>query len=196
MTTTLLQIKRIGIRRRAKQRPGLTSGQDFNVYNLDPYVWFVHKVEKMSAYGFSVDDDVANPTATGPLLAADGTPNHDPSNLQIDFGGIARARQRDAMVPDDTVGHPDRHGHHRCPGEMTEILITRVIRSSPLPVRIQAIRSIRSMHSKSTMKSIIPATGKWEQRSRPRGISPRERLSSIKARPRGSFRRSSWARCH
>jgi hypothetical protein len=68
--------------------PGLTSGQDFNVYNLDPYVWFVHKVEKMSAYGFSVDDDVANPTATGPLLAADGTPNHDPSNLQIDFGGI------------------------------------------------------------------------------------------------------------
>ena len=21
-----------------------TGGQDFNVYNLDPYVWFVHKV--------------------------------------------------------------------------------------------------------------------------------------------------------
>ena len=64
-----------------------TGGQGFNVYNLDPYVWFVHKVEQMSAYGFSVDDDVSNPTATGPLLAADGQANHYPNNLQIDFGG-------------------------------------------------------------------------------------------------------------
>ncbi|WP_169977352.1 hypothetical protein [Tautonia rosea] len=62
-------------------------GQLFNVYNLDPYVWFVHVVQGMSAYGFSVDDDVANPTATGPLLAADGTGNHFPNNLNIGFGG-------------------------------------------------------------------------------------------------------------
>ncbi len=66
---------------------GLTSGQNFNVFNLDPYVWFVHDVQGMSAYGFSVDDDVSNPTATGPLLAADGSANHYPNNLQIDFGG-------------------------------------------------------------------------------------------------------------
>jgi hypothetical protein len=65
-----------------------TGGQTFNVYNLDPYVWFVHYVQEMSAYGFSVDDDVANPTATGPLLGPDGSANPFPNNLQIGFGGI------------------------------------------------------------------------------------------------------------
>ncbi len=69
--------------------PGLLSGQNFNVYNLDPYVWFVHDVQEMSAYGFSVDDDVSNPTATGPLLDASGNPNHYPNNLQIQFGGAS-----------------------------------------------------------------------------------------------------------
>jgi hypothetical protein len=67
-----------------------TGGQEFNVYNLDPYVWFVHSVENMSAYGFSVDDDVANPIATGPLLAPGNVANHSPSNLQIGFGGIGK----------------------------------------------------------------------------------------------------------
>lgn len=66
---------------------GLLSGQQFNVYNLDPYVWFVHRVENMSGYGFSVDDDVSNPQAVGPLLAEDKSPNHAPSNLQVEFGG-------------------------------------------------------------------------------------------------------------
>jgi hypothetical protein len=62
-----------------------TGGQQFNVYNLDPYVRFVHIVEKLSAYGFSVDDDVANPSATGPR---DDNTNHLPKDLQIGFGGI------------------------------------------------------------------------------------------------------------
>jgi hypothetical protein len=35
-------------------------GQNFNVYNLDPFVWFVHKVLNLSGYGFSLDDDVAD----------------------------------------------------------------------------------------------------------------------------------------
>jgi hypothetical protein len=60
----------------------------FGVYNLDPYVWFVHEVQKMSGYAFSVDDDVANPAAPGPVLAPDKTTNHDPSDLQVAFGGI------------------------------------------------------------------------------------------------------------
>jgi len=63
-----------------------TGGQKFNVYNLDPYVWFVHTVEGLTGYGFSVDDDVANPSATGPTEGDDA--NHSPSNLQIGFGGI------------------------------------------------------------------------------------------------------------
>jgi hypothetical protein len=61
-----------------------TGGQKFNVYNLDPYVWFVHSVEQLTGYGFSVDDDVANPSATGPR--GDDT-NHAPSDLQIGFAG-------------------------------------------------------------------------------------------------------------
>lgn len=78
---------------------GLTSKQNFNVFNLDPYVWFVHNVQGMSAYGFSVDDDVSNPTATGPLLAADGSPNHSPNNLQIDFGGTQGLKNPSQWYP-------------------------------------------------------------------------------------------------
>ncbi|WP_145952153.1 hypothetical protein [Paludisphaera borealis] len=61
-----------------------TGGQKFNVYNLDPYVWFVHKVAGLTGYGFSIDDDLANPSATGPR--GDDS-NHFPSNLQIGFAG-------------------------------------------------------------------------------------------------------------
>ncbi len=78
---------------------GLTSGQTFNVFNLDPYVWFVHRVQEMSAYGFSVDDDVANPTATGPLLAADGSANHYPNKLQIAFGGTGKLGNPNQWFP-------------------------------------------------------------------------------------------------
>jgi hypothetical protein len=35
-------------------------GRPFNIYNLDPFVFFVHRVLKLSGYGFSVDDDVAD----------------------------------------------------------------------------------------------------------------------------------------
>jgi hypothetical protein len=79
--------------------PGLTSGQTFGVYSLDPYVWFVHRVLGMSGYGFSVDDDVSNPTATGPLLAENGSPNHTPNNLQIQFGGIGRLGNTSQWFP-------------------------------------------------------------------------------------------------
>jgi len=39
--------------------------QAFNVFNLDPYVWFVHVKLKFSGYGFSVDDDTADVGAGG-----------------------------------------------------------------------------------------------------------------------------------
>ncbi|WZO98625.1 hypothetical protein EP7_000205 [Isosphaeraceae bacterium EP7] len=65
----------------------------FGIYNLDPYVWFVHDVVNMAGYAFSVDDDVANPAAPGPVAAPGSTPanpiyNHFPNNLQISYGGI------------------------------------------------------------------------------------------------------------
>ena len=41
--------------------PSLKRGkQDFNVFNLDPFVWFVHVKLGFSGYGFSVDDDTAD----------------------------------------------------------------------------------------------------------------------------------------
>src|SRR5262249_24525550 len=33
------------------------AGQSFNIFNLDPFVWFVHKQMGLSGYGFSLDDD-------------------------------------------------------------------------------------------------------------------------------------------
>src|SRR5262249_3502075 len=63
-------------------------------YNLDPYVWFVRSPQALGTFGysFSIDDDVSNPSAPGPILATNSTPgtpvyNHLPNNLQIAVGG-------------------------------------------------------------------------------------------------------------
>jgi len=47
----------------------------FDVYNLNPFVWFVHKQLGLSGYGFSLDDDVAD-------VGAEGA-----NQLQISVGG-------------------------------------------------------------------------------------------------------------
>lgn len=39
---------------------GTTTVADFNVLNLNPFVYFVHKTLGLSGYGFSLDDDVAD----------------------------------------------------------------------------------------------------------------------------------------
>ena len=50
-------------------------GQHFNVFNLNPFVWFVHVRLGFSSYGFSVDDDTGN-------IGAGGA-----SQLQVTVGG-------------------------------------------------------------------------------------------------------------
>lgn len=77
----------------AKPTPGATldtgSGPkpiDFGVYNLNPYVWFVHTQLKMSGYGFSLDDDVANTTA-------------NTNSLQVAFGGTVYTAPVDTKDP-------------------------------------------------------------------------------------------------
>ena len=40
--------------------PVPNTGQTFNIYNLDPFVWFVHQKLGLSGYGFSLDDDAAD----------------------------------------------------------------------------------------------------------------------------------------
>jgi hypothetical protein len=42
-----------------------TDGTGYNVYNLDPFVWFVHQQLDLSGYGFSFDDDVSDVGAGG-----------------------------------------------------------------------------------------------------------------------------------
>lgn len=62
--------------------PGDPRGnQTFNVYNLDPYVWFVHVILGFSGYGFSLDDDTADVGAGGAgelLLTIGGRPKGTP----------------------------------------------------------------------------------------------------------------------
>jgi hypothetical protein len=42
-----------------------TDETDYNVFNLDPFVWFVHQKLGLSGYGFSFDDDVSDVGAAG-----------------------------------------------------------------------------------------------------------------------------------
>jgi hypothetical protein len=66
--------------------PGLDdsqrTGQHFNIYNLDPFVWLVHKKMGLSGYGFSLDDDAADisgnfSTKLGVAIGGlNGLPNH------------------------------------------------------------------------------------------------------------------------
>ena len=67
-------------------------------------MWFVHTVENTAGYAFSVDDDVSNPSAPGPILAANSTPsnpvyNHFPNNMQIGFGGIVGFGNQNQWFP-------------------------------------------------------------------------------------------------
>lgn len=66
--------------------------QTFNVYNLDPYVWFIHKVAGLSGYGFSFDDDTAD-------VGADGT-----SELSITVGGLEGLTNKSEWKPSTPWG--------------------------------------------------------------------------------------------
>ena len=37
-----------------------TGGQNFNVFNLDPFIWFIHQKLGLSAYAFGLDDDIGD----------------------------------------------------------------------------------------------------------------------------------------
>jgi hypothetical protein len=67
-----------------------TGGQMFNVFNLDPYVRFIHVNLGFSGYGFSVDDDTADVGGGGP------------SHLQLSVtgtGGLKKTSQWTIQAP-------------------------------------------------------------------------------------------------
>jgi hypothetical protein len=69
-------------------------GQAFNVFNLDPFVWFVHVRLGFTGYGFSVDDDTADVGAGGAsqlqLTVTDtgGLKNTNPWTIQAPYGPV------------------------------------------------------------------------------------------------------------
>ena len=69
--------RRVGIPIRRSPR----RNQSYNVFNLDPFVWFVHKQLLLSGYGFSFDDDTADVNANGAeqLYVAVGGPEGLPN---------------------------------------------------------------------------------------------------------------------
>jgi hypothetical protein len=68
--------------------------QTFNVYNLDPFVWFVHVQLGFSGYGFSVDDDTADVGAGGPshlqlsIVGTGGLKNTEVWTIQAPYGPV------------------------------------------------------------------------------------------------------------
>ncbi len=68
------------------------TNQTFNVYNLDPYVWFIHEELGMSAYGFSLDDDAGN-------IGANGT-----NNLTMTVSGISGLPNKNEWAPSLNFG--------------------------------------------------------------------------------------------
>jgi hypothetical protein len=73
---------------------GYVGSQKFNVFNLDPYVWFVHDILKFSGYGFSVDDDTSDVGADGgttivvTITGTTGLQNPHQWSAQAPFGPI------------------------------------------------------------------------------------------------------------
>ena len=75
--------------------PSLERGkQPFNVFNLDPFVWFVHVKLGFSGYGFSVDDDTADVGAGGAsqlqltVTETGGLKNTIPWTIQAPYGPV------------------------------------------------------------------------------------------------------------
>ncbi len=76
-------------------RPDLgTGGETYNVYNLDPFVWFVHQQMGLSGYGFSLDDDTADvsgnfSTKLGIAIGGlNGLPNQFQWTNPVGFGPV------------------------------------------------------------------------------------------------------------
>jgi hypothetical protein len=71
-----------------------TGNQTFNVFNLDPFVWFVHVGLGFSGYGFSVDDDTADVGAGGAsqlqltVTKTGGLKNTNPWTTQAPYGPV------------------------------------------------------------------------------------------------------------
>jgi hypothetical protein len=73
----------------------LRCGLEFNAFNLDPFVWFVHVDLGFSGYGFSLDDDTADVGAGEAtklqitIAGVDGFPNDNEWTIQAVYGPVS-----------------------------------------------------------------------------------------------------------
>lgn len=94
----------------AVRASGYTGSQKFNVFNLDPYVWFVHDVLGFSGYGFSVDDDTSDVGADGgteilvTITGTDGLVNPNQWSAQAPFGPIKGFSCKYSGPPEPNAG--------------------------------------------------------------------------------------------
>jgi hypothetical protein len=88
--------------------------QPFNVFNLDPFVWFVHVQLGFSGYGFSVDDDTADVGAGGAselqlsVTGTGGLKNRNAWSIQAPYGPVKNQRLQyfgPASLNGDTLYH-------------------------------------------------------------------------------------------
>ncbi|CAN5470697.1 hypothetical protein BH10PLA2_BH10PLA2_08480 [soil metagenome] len=89
---------------------GAAEAADFGVYNLNPYVWFIHIRLGMSGYGFSLDDDTANAQdASNSLQVAYGGTRYTAPNV-VDAQALANPELYSYGAPFGTLqdkGHID-----------------------------------------------------------------------------------------
>src|SRR5262245_50479243 len=64
-----------------------TGTQQFNVFNLNPFVWFIHEKLGLSGYAFALDDDVGNVGAGGA------------THVDITVGGLNGLQNKDPYTP-------------------------------------------------------------------------------------------------
>lgn len=101
----------------------------FNVLNIDPFVWFVHKQLGLSGYGFSLDDDVADVGANGA------------TKLSVDVGGIKSLPQKAEWTWGATFGPVDsKQGKietYQSGDANNGLKKITMLDTSPLPVGLQ-----------------------------------------------------------
>jgi len=92
--------------------PVAGTGQPFNIYNLDPFVWFVHQRLGLSGYGFSLDDDAADiganyATKLGISIGGlNGLPNQVEWSETAPFGPVS-GTAKVLSLGTDTLHPPD-----------------------------------------------------------------------------------------
>jgi hypothetical protein len=92
-------------------KPVAGTGQSFNIYNLDPFVWFVHQRLGLSGYGFSLDDDTADigvdyATKLGISIGGlNGLPNQVEWTETAPFGPVSGTATVRTLGP-DTIPYP------------------------------------------------------------------------------------------